>query len=83
MWFSGTRGVMEEKMWFSEQSDYCQHILSHEIWKEVEKSPESEDLGEYVFITIIIIVIVTVIIISNLKTFKLSSWTSKYNFFCN
>lgn len=56
-------------------SEYCQHFQSHEMQKEVEESPESEDPGEYVCIIIIVIVI----IVFNLNTFPLSSWTYKYN----
>lgn len=65
-----------KKVLISVPSEYCQLFQSRKIWKEVEESPESEDLSEYVLI------IITVLIIFNVNTFKLSSWTSKYKF-CN
>lgn len=67
---------MKEEVLISVPSEYCQLFQSHKIWKEVE-SPESEDFSEYV-----LIIIIVVLIIFNLNTFKLSSWTSKYKF-CN
>ena len=72
---------MDEKVLFWEPSEYCQLFWSHQIRKEVEESPESEDFVEYITI-IIIILRARVIIIPNLTTFNLSNWTSKYEF-CN
>lgn len=46
-----------------ETSEYCQYFQSHEMQKEVEESPESEDPGEYIFIIIIIIIIIVIVII--------------------
>lgn len=61
-----------------ELSEDYQHFQSHEMQKEVEESPESEDPGEYVFFFFIIIILI-VIVIFNLNTFPLSHWTYKYN----